>query len=509
MQEPALGLNLSPFEDHLSAPRGRGRLRHAPHFGEAGGAACGDSIRIALRVEGESVLDAGFDARGCAAARAAGSAAVELVKGARLLDAARIAPRDIAAALAGLSAERRHAAELAADALHTAIGKACADGAPALTPAARRTLVAMSGGVDSAVAAELAKRRGDEVVAVTLELWSDPANDGAKSCCSPQAVRGARGLAHRMGLPHVTLDLRDRFGAQVVDHFVSEHAAGATPNPCTRCNGLVRFGAMLELAQRLGAGRLATGHYARIARDKSGPLLRAAADTRKDQAYMLARLAPSDLERLDFPLGELTKPEVRALARAAGLPVAERPESQDLCFLAGTDGARFLRRHGRLHPRRGEIVDLRGHVLGEHAGQHLFTVGQRRGLGVSASSPLYVVRKEPDRERVVVAPRAALATRRVELAGAVLHRSGGCVDRVKLRYRSEPVGCRVEGDPEAGRHARLSVELEDAVDGVAPGQLACLMSGELVAGFATIRPGAGTPSGERRGAGRERVLARG
>ena len=498
MEAPALALNLSSLEDHLAAPRGRGRLSEAPHFGTAGGAACGDTVRVAVSIEGDAVRDAGFEAGGCAAARAAASATVELVRGAPLLDAARVAPGHIAQALGGLSPERRHAADLAADALHAAIGSACADGAPALAPNGRRTLVAMSGGVDSAVAAELARRRGDDVLAVTLELWSDPANDGTRSCCSPQAVRGARALAHRMGLPHFTLDLREPFREHVVDHFVSEHAAGGTPNPCTRCNGQVRFSSMLALASHLGAARLATGHYARVARDEQGPLVRRAADERKDQSYMLARLRPADLDRLDFPLGELAKLEVREIARHAGLPVADRPESQDLCFLAGTDGPRFLRRHGQLHSHRGPIVDLGGRVVGHHGGQHLFTVGQRRGLGVSGPSPLYVVRKDPGSQTVVVGPRSALATIRVEVSGATLHRPGREVDSVKLRYRSAPVGCRVDGGAHAGRHRRLVLELAEPVHGVAPGQLACLMRGEAVIGSATIRPSTYAPAADRR-----------
>jgi tRNA-uridine 2-sulfurtransferase len=324
------------------------------------------------------------------------------------------------------------------------------------------------------------------VIAVTLELWSDPESDGRLSCCSPQAVVGARALAHGMGLPHVTLDLRDDFRRHVVDDFVSGHDAGVTPNPCVRCNGLVRFDAMVALADRLGAARLATGHYARLGRDSSGPLVRRATDPAKDQSYMLARLSPALLDRLDFPLGELEKPRVRALARAAGLPVAERAESQDLCFLAGTDGPAFLRRHGR-RARGGELVDLSGRHLGTHAGQHLFTVGQRRGLGLSSPEPLYVVSKDPRRERVVVGPRSALSRTRVEVGGATLYRPGAEVDSVKLRYRSAPVPSRVEGSPAAGRHSRLTLSLGLPVQGVAPGQVACLMRGDDVVGVATIR----------------------
>jgi tRNA-specific 2-thiouridylase len=478
-------LDISPLADHLAAPRGRGRLAGAPHTASAGGAICGDLVKLSVRVEADRVADAGFEAHGCAAARAAGSAAVELVRGALLTDALRVTPAALSEALGGLSPERMHAAELAADALHGALGAAARDGAPQLEPSPNRTLVAMSGGVDSAVAAWLALDRGDEVIAVTLELWSDPGTDGTKSCCSPQAATGARALAHRMGIPHVTLDVREGFRRQVVDDFVTEQAAGRTPNPCVRCNGLVRFDAMLALAERLGAARLATGHYARIA---PGPLVRVAADDAKDQAYMLARLRPDELERLWFPLGALTKPAVRAIARDAGLPVADKVESQDLCFLAGTRADEFLSRHGqgRVPEGGGRIVDMAGKVLGEHAGQHRFTVGQRRGIGIAARDPLYVVDKDPTTGTVTVGPREALATTAVSVADAMLLRDGDQVDRVKLRYRSAPVRCRVAVEIGAGAHGSLALELLEPVLGVAPGQTACLMRGDCVIGWGTI-----------------------
>jgi len=492
-------MSLSAFEDHLLAPRGRGRLSGGPHTGAAGGAACGDLIRISVALEADRVVDAGFDASGCAAAQAAGSAAVDLVAGVPLLEAARVGADEIAAALGGLSPATRHAATLAADALHRALGAAAAASAE-LPAAADRALVAMSGGVDSAVAAHLLQHAGDEVVAVTLELWSDPANDGERSCCSPQAVSGARALAHAMGLPHLTLDLREAFRREVVDDFLREHAAGRTPNPCVRCNGRVRFEEMLALASRLGAEQLATGHYARVERDREGPLLAAAADTNKDQTYMLARLGPDALDRLRFPLAGRTKPEVRDLARRAGLPVADRAESQDLCFLAGVGKRAFLRDHDDAGGVRseettslpvassppGEIVSLAGEVLGRHEGQRDFTVGQRRGLGVASPEPLFVVSKDAVSERVTVGPRAALASSAVELEDAVLHRDSYLVDAVKLRYRSSPVHCRVEGAARRGSHANLSLRLADPVDGVAPGQTACLLSGDRVVGCATI-----------------------
>jgi tRNA-specific 2-thiouridylase len=473
---------LSAFEDHLTAPRGRGR--QTPHRATAGGAPCGDLIQIGVEVDGDRVIDAGFDGSGCAAARAAGSAVVEMIKGAEFLDATRITPDRIADELGGLSPERIHAAQLAADALHRALGLT----SPKLAADPNRTLIAMSGGVDSAVAAQRAIDEGHDAIAVTLELWSEPGVDGTKSCCSPQAVTHARALAHRMGLPHVTLDVRDGFRAEVVQDFVDELGEGRTPNPCVRCNGHVRFDAMLGLAAKLGASKLATGHYARVEHDAGGPLIRAAADPRKDQSYMLARLDPSTLDQLWFPLGELTKPEVRDLARNARLPVAERPESQDLCFLSGTRADDFFARHAPKHPTSGEIVHVDGRPLGEHDGQHRFTVGQRRGIGVQAKDPLYVVEKDAASGRVTVGPREALAATNVSVAGAMLHRDGSEVDRVKLRYRSAPVRCRITQDARPGRHRELEIELDQPAIGVAPGQTACLMRGDGVIGFATIAP---------------------
>jgi tRNA-uridine 2-sulfurtransferase len=479
----SVGATLRLFAEHLDAPSGQGVLADAPHAGAAGGAPCGDLLRVTVRVEGGRIAEAGFDADGCGALTAAGSAVVELVEGADFLDAARVGPDEIEAALGGLVPPKRHVAELAADALHRSLGSIAKAGLPALAANPRRTLVAMSGGVDSAAAAQLALDAGDEVVAVTLELWSDPATDGERSCCSPQAVLGARRLAHGMGLPHVTLDLRERFRAEVVDGFIAGYAAGLTPNPCVRCNGEVRFDAMLELAETLGAARLATGHYARIVRDERGPLVRAAVDERKDQSYMLARLDPELLDRLTFPLGGLTKDSVRALAREAGLPVADKRESQDLCFVAGLGGRGFLQRHGGPRLRRpGEIVDRSGTVLGRHDGQHNFTVGQRRGVGVASSDPLYVLERDAERNRVVVGTREELATTRVTLEAARLHRPAAEVQTVRLRYHARPLACTVS----AAQHGRLLVELAEPAHAIAPGQLACLMREDAVVGYGTI-----------------------
>ena len=462
------------FEDHLRHPRGRGRAPEGAHDGAAGGHVCGDLVRISLAVDGERVSAAGFEASGCGATIAAASAAVELAQGALVLDAARVGAAQIAAELGGLSAGKLHAADLASDAMHRALGAAVrAAGAVHADP--RRTLVAMSGGVDSAVAALLiAREPGAQVAAVTLELWADEdEDDGARSCCSAAAVRGARALAHGLGLAHLTLDLRNEFRDGVVDPWLAGHAEGLTPNPCVRCNGHIRLDAMLDFADRLGAATLATGHYARTSGDG---VLRLAADTSKDQTYMLAALSPASLQRLRFPLGEHCKRDVRELAAQAGLAVAGKPDSQDLCFLAGTGRAAFLARHGGLSERPGDIVNADGRVLGRHSGQHHFTVGQRKGLGIAATQALYVLKTDARANIVTVGPRAELATHTVRVRGLRLRREP---DAVRLRYRSPALRCRVDGD---------EIHLDEPFDGAAPGQTAVFLAGDAIVGCATIAP---------------------
>lgn len=483
-------MNVEMFAHHLESPRRRGHTPEDACSGAAGGAACGDLIRISVALDPSSpdgcVLDAGFDAGGCGAAIAAGSATVELVHGKGLLEAARVGAPEIAAELGGLSQAKRHAAELAADALHRALGWAARRQALLqLDPA--RTLVAMSGGVDSAVAALLVAEQDRHAVAVTLELWSDPENDGDRSCCSAQAVRSARTLAHGMGMAHFSIDLREEFRAGVVDGWLADHAVGLTPNPCVRCNGNVRLDAMLELADRLGAQTLATGHYARTELPKDGqPLLRMAVDEAKDQSYVLAALSPDSLARLRFPLGALTKPEVRKRAERAGLEVARRPDSQDLCFLAGTRSADFLARHGGIARRPGAIVDRTGRTLGEHSGVHTLTVGQRHGLGIGGGEPLYVIATDARSNTVTVGSREQLLTAGVSVRDVTLHRDGAHVDAIKVRYRGRRMPCRVEGKLQAGAHEHVEVRMLEQIERTAPGQIACLYEGDTIVGHGTI-----------------------
>ena len=489
------------FEAYVQDGSRIGPAPEGAFTGAAGGAACGDLARISLTVAAGRIAGVTVDSEGCGATRAATAAVADLVDGAPVLDAALIDIDTVDATIGGLTPGKRHAAQLATDALHRALQRVASSsldldtdpGRLAATPGTggqssqpqHRVAVAMSGGVDSAVAALLAREEGAEVVGVTVKLWADPETDGTKACCSPEAVLGARALAHQLGIPHFTLDLEEDFRRRVVDRFIGGYAEGSTPNPCILCNGEVRLAAMIDLAERVGAERLLTGHYARIVEDGEGPLLAGAADQAKDQSYMLAALPPELLGRLGFPLTELTKPEVREIAARHGLAVARKAESQDLCFLSGQGKRGFLRRHGGLREREGAIVDSAGRTLGRHRGHHDFTVAQRRGIGVSAPEPLYVLATDAAANTVTVGTRAELERRSVRVRDAVLHRDGDSVDAVKLRYRSRALPATVS-TAEKGRHPALEVELGEAFAGVAPGQTAVLLAGDRIVGHGTI-----------------------
>ncbi|HEX5448774.1 MAG TPA: tRNA 2-thiouridine(34) synthase MnmA [Gaiellaceae bacterium] len=408
----------------------------------------GDSARgeewacVRLRVDGDRIVDA--DADGLA----------QDLRGLTLLEAAAV----------GGDA-------LPVDALANAI-------APAVraTFDENRVAVGVSGGVDSAVALIKA---GPLAVGVTLRLWLDPRGpDAERVCCSPNAVLAARKQCHELGLPHITLDRREAFRRSIVESFVRGYERGDTPNPCIRCNGSFRFAELLALARRIGAARLATGHYARIVERDGTLLLARALDMQKDQSYMLARVDPRFLDRLWFPLGEQTKADTRAQAEEHGLAAAHRAESQEACFLAGDDYRPFLERQG-LAAEPGAIVDEDGRKLGEHDGYWRFTPGQRRGLGVSAAEPLYALNADPVRNTVTVGPRASLARTSVTARGR-MYAPATSVD-AKLRYRSPAVGAAVEATASGFR-----LTLDQPAYGVARGQAAVLYDGDVVVGAGLV-----------------------
>ncbi len=344
-----------------------------------------------------------------------------------------------------------------------------------LAPGARRIVVAMSGGVDSSVVAALAARSGAEVIGVTLQLYDHgEATKRAGACCAGRDIRDARAVCDKLGIAHYVFDHESSFRANVIDRFAAEYLAGRTPIPCVQCNMGPKFTDLLALARDLGADCLATGHYVRRVEGAAGAELHRAADPARDQSYFLFGTTQAQLDFLRFPLGGLPKPRVRELAAELALLVADKPDSQDICFVPDGDYASLVRKLRPEAAAGGDIVDLSGQKLGEHRGLVHYTVGQRRGLEIGGSAePLYVVRLEAEAQRVVVGPRAALAVAAARLDGMnVLGPLDGALT-AKVRSMARPVPARMIGD-------RLVFEAPEY--GVAPGQAAVLYAGDRVLG---------------------------
>ena len=352
-----------------------------------------------------------------------------------------------------------------------------------------RVVVAMSGGVDSSVAAALLTRQGYDVVGMMLRLWSEDCGAGGSNrCCTPAQMWDARRIADQLGIPFYALDAQEPFRRAVVEAFIAGYAAGQTPNPCLVCNRRIRFGWLLEHARALGAEWLATGHYARVQRsaDGSARLLRGV-DAAKDQSYVLSVLTQEQLRHAMFPVGGYTKPQVRALAEEFGLPVAQKHDSQDLCFLADGDYRRFLRENAPQAMRAGPILTRDGRVLGQHRGLPNYTIGQRKGLGISAPQPLYVLELDTARNALIVGTREELG-RSALVAGGVNWIAGKPPAEpfraeVKIRYRARAVPATVT-PLEGGRavHVRFDAPLRD----ITPGQAAVMYDGEIVLGSGII-----------------------
>jgi len=339
-----------------------------------------------------------------------------------------------------------------------------------------RIVVAMSGGVDSSVVAALAARGGAEVIGVTLRLYDQGEAVGrSKSCCAGRDIHDAKAVADRLGIAHHVFDYESRFRDSVIERFADEYARGRTPIPCIACNQGVKFTDLLAFARELGADCLATGHYVRRLMGPRGPELHRAVDPARDQSYFLFATTRDQLDYLRFPLGGMPKAAVRETARELALAVAQKPDSQDICFVPDGDYARVVREVRPEAAAAGEIVDREGRVLGRHAGLIHFTVGQRRGLEIGGQAePLYVLRLEPETKRVVVGPKAALAVRAARLGGVNWlgedQREGLTV---KVRSLAKPSPARIEGD---------RVVFAAPEYGVAPGQAAVFYDGEQVLG---------------------------
>jgi tRNA-uridine 2-sulfurtransferase len=362
----------------------------------------------------------------------------------------------------------------------------CAGGAPNIDPltfglsgpaCAHRIVVAMSGGVDSSLAAALVARAGYETIGITLQLHDHGAATARRgACCAGQDIMDARRVADTLRIPHYVLNYEDRFRRFVIDDFASSYIAGETPIPCVRCNQTVKFSDLLSTARELGASALVTGHYVQSRPGTEGWELLQAADAGRDQSYFLFATTQEQLDFLRFPLGSLKKSETRALAASLALPVAAKPDSQDICFAPAGDYASIIRKLRPESNEPGEIVHADGRVLGTHEGIVNFTVGQRKGLGIAAGEPLFVIRIEASSRRVVVGPRELLLTWRLRLRDVNWLGGGPLFDAVahergffaKVRSAQSPRPARFAGEPGA-----ICVELPGGEYGVAPGQ-ACV-----------------------------------
>ncbi|OYY71436.1 MAG: tRNA 2-thiouridine(34) synthase MnmA [Sphingomonadales bacterium 17-56-6] len=340
----------------------------------------------------------------------------------------------------------------------------------------KRIVVAMSGGVDSSVVAALAARTGAETIGVTLQLYDHgSAVKRAGACCAGQDIRDARAVADKLGIAHYVFDHESRFRESVIDHFADEYMAGRTPIPCVRCNMGVKFTDLFRLARELGADCLATGHYVRRVEGAAGAELHRAADPARDQSYFLFATTQDQLDYLRFPLGGTPKPQVRAIAQEMGLIVAMKPDSQDICFVPDGDYASVVRKIRPDAEIGGDIVHLDGRILGQHKGLIHYTVGQRKGLEVGGQPvPLYVIRIDPETQRVIVGPRAALAVQAARIIDANwLTAIGNRPVMAKVRSMSRPVAARLDGE-------WLRFDVPEY--GVAPGQAAVLYDGDRVLG---------------------------
>ncbi|MFN8448415.1 MAG: tRNA 2-thiouridine(34) synthase MnmA [Anaerolineae bacterium] len=350
-------------------------------------------------------------------------------------------------------------------------------------------MVAMSGGVDSSVAAALLVERGYDVVGMMMRLWSEETAVGGahNRCCTPDQMADARRIADKLGIPFYVLDTKEVFRRAIVDFFIDQHRMGVTPNPCLECNRHIRFEYLLNNALALDADYLATGHYARIAQDESGRyLLKTGLDERKDQSYVLSVMGQAQLSKTMFPVGEYAKPEVREIAARFGLPTASKQDSQDLCFLGDGDYRRFLREHAPEVMHAGPIIRRGGEVVGEHGGLANYTIGQRKGLGVFGAEPLYVIGMNPQQNALVVGTADELGGRDLT-AKRVNWVSGIAPDtpfraEVKIRYKAKPVPALVTP---LGAD-RMRVELDEPLRDITPGQGAVVYDGDVCLGGGII-----------------------
>lgn len=354
---------------------------------------------------------------------------------------------------------------------------------PVNEPKKERVVIGLSGGVDSSAAAKLLLEQGYDVIGITLKLWpQDCVSRAEDKCCGPQAVMDARAVAHKLGIPYYLIDEAGDFQKQVISYFAEEYKAGRTPNPCVVCNERLKFGNLINRARQLGAGYIATGHFARIEKSGERHLLKRGRDPKKDQSYFLFSLRQDQLARAIFPLGELTKNDTREIARQSHLKTAEKEESMEICFVPDKDYGKFLWQAKLVEKHRGDIVDLRGRVLDQHDGIEFYTIGQRKGLGLSSARPLYVVDLDAASNRVIVGDESALERSefRIERCNWIPFATppAAIEAAVKIRYNHPGVTATIT----PGADGTATVRLHAPQRAITPGQAAVFYQDDLVVG---------------------------
>lgn len=470
---------------YFQRPERIGPLDGANAVGQAGGG-CGDLVRIYLQVQDDRISRAAFMASGCPAAIAGAAACAELVEGRDLLGAALIDAAAIIVRLADLPPERARCVGLSATALSQAIENYAGRDGFSLGGSGR-IVVGMSGGVDSATTAVKLKREGHEVIGVTLRLHDFTAGS-TRACCTPADIDDAKAVAAPSSIPHLVMDMRAEFKSEVIDRFCQGYLNGRTPNPCVECNRKIRFHHFLDRANGLGAAKVATGHYARIVGpDSTGWYeLRRAVDKSKDQSYMFWAADQRVLSTFLTPIGELRKEEVREMAAEFNLPVAGKQDSQDVCFVPDGDYATFVCEQTGHAPTPGRIVDFNAKVVGEHRGLIHYTVGQRRGLGLAAAEPMYVLGLDVRANSLVVGSKSHLAKDRFIISDFNLisgDAGGGSFDAdVMVRYNSDTRRATIHPLEEG----LAIVEFKKSFGPIAPGQSAVFYDGDIVLGGGVI-----------------------
>ncbi len=356
-----------------------------------------------------------------------------------------------------------------------------------INPESQKVVIAMSGGVDSSVAALLLKQQGYDVIGMMLRLWTEPEKECQNACCTPESMEAARKVAAMLNIPFYVIDCREFFYNEIVLDFIEGYRTGITPNPCVRCNRIVRWGFLLDEANNLGADFLATGHYARLEEGRNGRvLLKKGLDAAKDQSYVLSGLNQQQLSKTMLPLGTMKKTEVRDIARDNRILTAEKPDSQDLCFLAGEDYRKFLRRNATNIFVRGPIKDTSGKILGEHTGLADYTIGQRKGLG-AIQEPYYVVRKEIESNTLVIGKENDLGSDTFVMKDVnwIIDISNGIPleAEVKIRYKAAPMPAVISTRGDGAICVQFNRKLRD----ITPGQLAVLYKGDYCLGSGLIK----------------------